>query len=64
MRLTAEGKTYTAPLELKVDARVKDIKQGCCKSRLSLERKIVAEVSEIHETDRRRCGKSVRRLAR
>jgi hypothetical protein len=48
VRLTVDGKSYTAPLELKLDPRVKvstdDVqKQG------ELGRKIVAQISEIHE---------------
>jgi NTP pyrophosphatase (non-canonical NTP hydrolase) len=49
VRLTAEGKSYTAPLELKVDPRVKTPHEDIQKQ-VALGRKIVAEVSEIHDT--------------
>jgi hypothetical protein len=48
VRLTAEGKSYTAPLELKVDPRVKTSHEDLQKQS-ELARKIVAEVSEIHD---------------
>jgi hypothetical protein len=48
VRLTADGKSYTAPLELKLDPRVKASIEDVQKQ-LELERKIVADVSEIHE---------------
>jgi hypothetical protein len=48
VRLTAEGKSYTAPLELKLDPRVKASNEDVQKQ-VELGRKIVAQVSEIHE---------------
>jgi len=48
VRLTAEGKSYTAPLELKVDPRVKTSPEDLQKQ-TDLARQILAEVSEIHE---------------
>jgi hypothetical protein len=48
VRLTADGKSYTAPLELKLDPRVKASTDDVQKQ-VELGRKIVAEVSEIHE---------------
>jgi hypothetical protein len=48
VRLTADGKSYTAPLELKVDPRVK-VSAEDVQKQAELERKIVADVSEIHE---------------
>jgi hypothetical protein len=48
VRLTAEGKSYTAPLELKVDPRVKASGDDLEKQS-ELGRKIVAQVSEVHE---------------
>ncbi len=48
VRLTAEGKSYTAPLELKLDPRVKASNEDVLKQ-VELGRKIVAQVSEIHE---------------
>jgi hypothetical protein len=48
VRLTAEGKTYTAPLELKVDPRVK-ISPEDLQKQYELARNIVVQVSEIHE---------------
>ena len=48
VRLTADGKSYTAPLELKLDPRVKASIEDVQKQ-LELERKIVADVSVIHE---------------
>ena len=48
VRLTADGKSYTAPLELKIDPRVKASIDDVQKQ-VELGRKIVAEVSEIHE---------------
>jgi hypothetical protein len=48
VRLTADGKSYTAPLELKVDPRVK-ASGGDLEKQSELGRKIVAEVSELHE---------------
>ena len=48
VRLTSEGKSYTAPLELKVDARVKTSSEDLQKQN-ELAQKIVAEVSNIHQ---------------
>ena len=48
VRLTADGKSYTAPLELKTDPRVKASNDDLEKQS-ALGRKIVALVSEIHE---------------
>jgi hypothetical protein len=48
VRLTAEGKSYTAPLELKADPRVK-VSNDDLQKQSELGRKIVAEVSQIHE---------------
>ncbi len=48
VRLTAEGKSYTAPLELKLDPRVK-VSNEDVEKQSELGRKIVAQVSEIHE---------------
>jgi hypothetical protein len=48
VRLTAEGKSYTAPLELKLDQRVK-MSTDDAQKQAELGRKIVAQVSEIHE---------------
>jgi photosystem II stability/assembly factor-like uncharacterized protein len=48
VRLTSEGKSYTAPLELKLDPRVKASVEDVQKQS-ELGRKIVAQVSEIHE---------------
>ena len=48
VRLTAEWKSHTAPLELKVDPRVK-ISPEDLRKQNELARKIVAQVSEIHE---------------
>ncbi len=48
VRLTAEGKSYTEPLELKVDPRVK-VSSDDLEKQSELGRKIVAQVSEIHE---------------
>jgi hypothetical protein len=48
VRLTADGKSYTAPLELKMDPRVK-ASGGDLEKQSELGRKIVAEVSELHE---------------
>jgi hypothetical protein len=48
VRLTAEGKSYTAPLELKVDARVK-VSNEALQKQVELAGKIVAQVSEIHD---------------
>ena len=48
VRLTAEGKSYTAPLELKLDPRVKATNEDVQKQ-VELGRKIVAQVAEIHE---------------
>ena len=47
VRLTAEGKSYTAPLELQVDPRVK-ISHEDLQKQNELARMIVAQVSEIH----------------
>jgi hypothetical protein len=48
VRLTAEGKSYTEPLELKADPRVK-VSGDDLQKQSELGRKIVALVSEIHE---------------
>jgi len=48
VRLTADGKSYTAPLALKLDPRVKASNEDVQKQ-VELGRKIVAQVSEIHE---------------
>jgi hypothetical protein len=48
VRLTAEGKSYNAPLELKLDPRVK-VSNEDVEKQSELGRKIVAQVSEIHE---------------
>jgi len=48
VRLTAEGKSYTEPLELRVDPRVK-VSNEDLQKQIELGRKIVAQVSEIHE---------------
>src|SRR5208337_1578723 len=48
VRLTADGKSYTVPLELKMDARVKTSIEDVQKQ-VELGRKIVTQVSEIHE---------------
>jgi hypothetical protein len=48
VRLTAEGKSYTTPLELKADPRVKASGDDLQKQS-ELGRKIVAQVSEVHE---------------
>ncbi len=48
VRLTADGKSYTAPLELKMDQRVKATNEDVQKQ-VELGHKIVAEVTEIHE---------------
>src|SRR6202171_5677220 len=48
VRLTAEGKSYTAPLELKADPRVKASNDDLQKQS-ELGRKIVAGASQIHE---------------
>jgi hypothetical protein len=48
VRLTVEGKSYTAPLELKLDTRVKASNEDVQKQ-VELGRKIVAEISAIHE---------------
>jgi hypothetical protein len=48
VRLTAEGKSYTAPLELKVDPRVKVSTDDLAKQN-ELALKIIALVSEIHQ---------------
>jgi hypothetical protein len=48
VRLTADGKSYTAPLELRLDRRVKASNEDVQKQ-VELGRKIVAQVSEIHE---------------
>jgi photosystem II stability/assembly factor-like uncharacterized protein len=47
VKLTAEGKSYTAPLELKVDARVKASSEDLQKQ-TELLQKIVAAVSDVH----------------
>ena len=48
VRLTAEGKSYTAPLELKADPRAK-VSNDDLQKQSELGRKIVAQVTEIHE---------------
>jgi hypothetical protein len=48
VRLTADGKSYTAPLELKLDPRVK-VSNEDVEKQIELGRRIVAQVSEIHE---------------
>ena len=48
VRLTVEGKSYTAPLELKMDARVKASNDDVQKQ-IELGHKIVAQISAIHE---------------
>jgi photosystem II stability/assembly factor-like uncharacterized protein len=48
VRLTAEGKSYTQPLELKVDARVKTSSDDLQKQ-AELARKILAEISDVHQ---------------
>ncbi len=48
VRLTADGKSFTAPLELKLDARVKASSEDVQKQ-TELGKKIIAEVTEIHE---------------
>ena len=48
VRLTVDGKSYTAPLELKIDPRVKATNEDVQKQ-VELGRKIVAQVSEIHQ---------------
>src|SRR5258708_38242782 len=48
VRLTAEGKSYTAPLEVKAEPRIKVSNDDLQKQR-ELGRKIVAQVSQIHE---------------
>jgi len=48
VRLTVDGKSFTAPLELKLDPRVKASNEDVEKQS-ELGRKIVAEVSEIHD---------------
>jgi len=47
VRLTVDGKSYTAPLELKVDARVK-VSNEDLQKQAELAGKIVMQVSEIH----------------
>ena len=47
VKLTAEGKSYTAPLELKVDGRVKASSEDLQKQ-TELLQKIVAAVSDVH----------------
>ena len=48
VRLTSEGKSYTAPLELKIDARVK-ASSADVQKQVELGGKIVTEVSQIHD---------------
>jgi hypothetical protein len=48
VRLTAEGKSYTQPLELKVDPRVK-VSSEDLQKQAQLEQNIIGQVSEIHE---------------
>ncbi len=47
-RLTVDGKSYTAPLEVKIDPRVKATQEDV-QAEVELGRKIVAQVSAIHE---------------
>jgi hypothetical protein len=49
VRLTVEGKPYTEPLEVKLDQRVK-VSNEDVEKQTELGRKIVAEISQIHET--------------
>jgi hypothetical protein len=65
VRLTAEGKSYTAPLELKVDARVK-MSNEALQKQVELAGKIIAQVSEIHDaiTKIRDARSQTRTLAR
>ena len=48
VRLTVDGKSYTAPMELKLDPRVK-VSTDDVQKQSELGRKIVAQISEIHE---------------
>jgi len=48
VRLTADGRSYTAPLELKNDARV-NVSAEDQQKQIELGRKIVAEISDIHD---------------
>jgi hypothetical protein len=48
VRLTVNGKSYTAPLELKLDPRVKATQEDV-QQQVELGRKILAQVSQIHE---------------
>jgi len=48
VRLTADGKSYTAPLGLKLDPRVK-VSSEDVQKQSELGRKVVTQVSEIHE---------------
>ena len=48
VRLTVDGKSYTAPLEVKIDPRVKATQEDV-QAEVELGRKIVAQVSAIHE---------------
>ena len=48
VRLTAEGKSYTQPLELKVDQRVKTSPEDLQKQ-AELAQKLVAEISDVHQ---------------
>ena len=48
VRLRADGKSYTVPLELRLDPRVK-VSGEDVQKQVELGRKIVAQVSEIHE---------------
>ena len=51
-RLTAEGKSHTAPIELKIDARLK-VSDSDLQKQFELERKVTAEISDIHEVARK-----------
>src|SRR5258706_200046 len=48
VRLTAEGKSYTAPLELKAEPMIQ-VSNDDLRKQSELGRKIVAQVSQIHE---------------
>jgi photosystem II stability/assembly factor-like uncharacterized protein len=51
VRLTAEGKTFTVPLELKMDPRVK-VSEADIQKEFDLELKIRATLSDLHDTVR------------
>ena len=62
VRLTADGKSYTAPLELKMDPRVKASNEDVQKQN-ELGRKIVAQVSadsrgDWHDSRSARCRRA------